>query len=84
MGLLTPDEVINKALKFSKTHYIPINSLEGFIRQIIGWREFIRGIYHQKGNEEIKSNYWKHDRKLTNHWYEGTTGITPLDDKYLL
>ncbi len=80
MGLLTPDEVVNKALEFSKTHSIPINSLEGFIRQIIGWREFIRGVYHYKGNEEIKSNYWKHDRKLTNHWYEGTTGITPLDD----
>ena len=80
MGLLTPNEVVYKALEFSKTHSIPINSLEGFIRQIIGWREFIRGIYHHKGNEEIKSNYWKHDRKLTNHWYEGTTGIIPLDD----
>ena len=80
MGLLTPDEVIKKALEFSKLKSIPINSLEGFIRQIIGWREFIRGIYHNRGNEEINSNYWNHQQKLTKDWYEGTTGIDPLDD----
>ena len=80
MGLLTPNEVIQKALDFAKLNSIPINSLEGFIRQIIGWREFIRGIYHYKGEEEQTSNFWKHDRKLTTDWYEGTTGITPLDD----
>ena len=80
MGLLTPNEVVNKALDFANKNSVPINSLEGFIRQIIGWREFIRGIYHYKGDEEIKSNYWRHDRKLTKDWYEGTTGITPLDD----
>ena len=80
MGLITPDEVIKKALEFSQLKSVPINSLEGFIRQIIGWREFIRGIYHYKGNEEINSNYWNHQRKLTKDWYEGTTGIDPLDD----
>ncbi len=80
MGLLTPNEVIQKALDFAKLNSIPINSLEGFIRQIIGWREFIRGIYHYKGEEEQTSNFWKHDRKLNTDWYEGTTGITPLDD----
>ena len=80
MGLLTPDEVVNKALEFAKINSIPINSLEGFVRQIIGWREFIRGIYHYKRDEEIDSNYWGHNRKLTKDWYEGTTGITPLDD----
>ena len=80
MGLLTPDEVIKKALNFANLNSIPINSLEGFIRQIIGWREFIRGIYHYKGEEEQASNFWKHNRKLTDDWYNGTTGITPLDD----
>ena len=80
MGLLTPDEVIEKALNFANLNSIPINSLEGFIRQIIGWREFIRGIYHYKGEEEQASNFWKHNRKLTDDWYNGTTGITPLDD----
>ena len=80
MGLLTPDEIIQKAVKFSKQESIPLNSLEGFIRQIIGWREFIRGIYHYKGREEKKSNFWQHNRRLTSDWYEGSTGIKPLDD----
>ena len=80
MGIITPMEVIDKAIKYSNENEIPINSLEGFIRQIIGWREFIRGIYHFKGNEVIKTNFWNHNRKLTNDWYEGTTGIEPLDD----
>ena len=80
MGLLTPDEIIQKAVKLSKHEAIPLNSLEGFIRQIIGWREFIRGIYHYKGREEKKSNFWQHNRRLTSDWYEGTTGIKPLDD----
>ena len=80
MGLLTPDEVIKKALDIANLNSIPINSLEGFIRQVIGWREFIRGIYHFKGKEEQTSNFWKHDRKLTDDWYKGTTGIIPLDD----
>ena len=80
MGLLTPGEIIQKAVKFSKQESIPLNSLEGFIRQIIGWREFIRGIYHYKGREEKRSNFWQHNRRLTSDWYEGTTGIKPLDD----
>jgi len=80
MGIITPLEVVNKAIEFSDKNNVPINSIEGFIRQIIGWREFIRGIYHCKGEEEIKSNFWNHNRKLTKDWYEGTTGIKPLDD----
>jgi len=80
MGLLTPKEIVEKAINFSKKNSIPLNSLEGFIRQIIGWREFIRGIYHYKGKEEKKLNFWQHNRKLTRDWYEGTTGIKPLDD----
>ena len=80
IGLITPKQVLQSTLDYSKDFNIPLNSLEGFIRQIIGWREFIRGIYHFKGNEVIKTNFWNHNRKLTNDWYEGTTGIEPLDD----
>ena len=47
------------------------------MRQIMGWREFLRGIYHYYDLEE---NYFNHQRKLTKAWYEGTTGIPPLDD----
>ena len=45
LGLITPKDVIKKVLDANKIKEIPINSLEGFIRQLIGWREFMRGIY---------------------------------------
>lgn len=42
VGILTPSYVIDEALKYAEKHDTPINSLEGFVRQIVGWREFIR------------------------------------------
>ena len=54
--------------------------MEGFVRQVIGWREFIRGIYQQKSEFQITKNYWNHTNQLSNSWYEGNTGILPLDD----
>jgi deoxyribodipyrimidine photolyase-related protein len=80
VGLLTPDQVISKALDDAQAHEVPLNSLEGFVRQIIGWREFVRGIWHTLPQSHWEQNFWKHDRTLTAHWYEGTTGIPPLDD----
>ena len=80
VGLLSPLEVVNTAIKFAKENDIPLNSLEGFIRQIIGWREFIRGVYQEKSDIELGSNYWNHSNKLNSNWYDGTTGLTPLDD----
>ena len=80
MGLITPQEVIEKTFIYHERKQFPLNSLEGFIRQVIGWREFIRGIYNLKGRDESNGNFWNHDRFLTKDWYEGTTGITPLDD----
>ena len=80
IGLLTPNEVVNKALKYAEKESIPINSLEGFIRQIIGWREFIRGIYIEEGDFQKSQNYWNHKNKLSSSWYQGNTGLAPLDD----
>ena len=80
VGLLTPKEVIASALNHAESNDIPLNSLEGFIRQIIGWREFIRGVYQEKSEIELKSNYWDHKNKINSNWYEGTTGLDPLDD----
>ena len=46
----------------------------------MGWREFMRGVYQEKGTYQVKQNYWKHQRDLSKNWYDGTTGIVPLDD----
>lgn len=79
-GLLTPDEVVDKALAHADEHDIPLSSLEGFIRQIIGWREFIRGVYQNFSERQDSENFFGHTRQLTDAWYDGTTGIPPLDD----
>ncbi|MEM7278399.1 MAG: cryptochrome/photolyase family protein [Pseudomonadota bacterium] len=78
LGLLTPAEVI--ATVMAQADKIPLQSLEGFVRQVIGWREFVRGIYRTFGDEQDSRNFWSHERELTDAWYEGTTGIPPLDD----
>ena len=77
IGLLTPQEIIAAALSSRKQ--IPINSLEGFIRQIIGWREFMHGIYRHKGVEIRNMNFLKNTRPIPKSFYNGTTGIPPID-----
>ncbi len=80
VGLLTPTQVINEAIDFSLENDIGLNSLEGFIRQIIGWREFIRGVYIHKGTKERTTNFWGFNKKIPASFYNGTTGIEPIDN----
>ena len=80
LGIITPQQVISEALNYAEENDIPLNSIEGFVRQIIGWREFIRGIYQNFSEKMIDTNYWNHERKLSDAWYTGETGIEPLDD----
>ena len=79
-GLLEPNYIVKTSLDYYKKYDIPLNSMEGFIRQIIGWREFIRGVYYSKGTEERTKNYWNFKRKIPKSFYEGSTGIDPIDD----
>jgi len=78
-GLLTPRFVLEAALNHAKGHDIPLASTEGFVRQILGWREFIRGIYECRGSEERTRNYWGFTRKIPPSFYSGTTGMPPVD-----
>lgn len=80
LGLITPKEVLDKVLGHYEKHKTHYPSVEGFIRQVAGWREFMRGIYH---NFDLSKNHFGHNRKMTDCWYEGTTGIPPLDDSIL-
>ena len=79
-GLLTPKYVIERILTFAEQKNIPINSNEGIIRQIIGWREFIRGIYVAKGSYERTRNFWNFKKEMPESFYTGSTGIEPVDD----
>ena len=78
LGLLTPAEVLQKVL--CTPDVVPLQSQEGFVRQLVGWREFVRGIYRHFSETQAQSNFWSHERELPCSWREGTTGIPPLDD----
>ena len=79
LGLITPELIIEKILHFHKQHKIKLNSLEGYIRQVIGWREFMRGIYQNYSDQMETKNFFNQNRKMKNSWYEGNTGLPPLD-----
>lgn len=79
IGLLTPAQVTDKLLEFTGRRDVPLNSVEGFLRQIIGWREFIRLIYLKEGVKQRNSNFWNFSRKMPQSFYDGTTGIIPFD-----
>ncbi len=80
VGLITPQYVVTETLKYAKANNIPINSSEGFIRQVIGWREFMRATYIDLGVEMRTTNHWQHTRPLPNAFYDASTGILPVDN----
>jgi len=77
IGLITPSEILEKVKKIESK--VKINSLEGYIRQIIGWREFMRGIYQNFDKRMENTNFFNHKNKMRSSWYNGTTGLEPLD-----
>ena len=80
IGILSPRTVVEQTLASARKTGAPIASVEGFLRQIIGWREFVRGVDQKFGPIQETSNFWSHHRKLGPAWYSGDTGIPPLDD----
>lgn len=80
IGLLSPEQIVSESLKFAEEHDVPMNSVEGFIRQVIGWREYIRAVYFLEGVKERTTNYWGHKRKIPASFWKGTTGILPVDE----
>ena len=84
-GLITPRDVVNRTLEFAEAEGTRLNSLEGFVRQVIGWREFMRATYEDLGVRmrapaSKGGNHWGHHRKLPESFWNGTTGIDPVDD----
>ncbi len=79
VGLILPQQVISKTLNYANKNSIPLNSTEGFIRQIIGWREFMRGMYSARGSHQRTTNFWGFKKKIPASFYTGSTGIPPID-----
>lgn len=78
-GLLLPEYVVQEAIFYAKKHKISLNNLEGFIRQIIGWREYVHMVYHLKGAKQAKSNFFSARKKIPKSFWTGSTNIPPLD-----
>lgn len=76
IGLITDQEVLNAILKIRA----PLQSKEGFVRQLIGWRNYMLSIYLLCGKQLSKMNFWRHNKKLSYKWWTGNVGITPIDD----
>jgi len=74
-GLLDPLEVCEAAEAAYRAGDAPLNAVEGFIRQIIGWREFMRGIYFHEGPDYVRRNVLSHDRKLPEFFWDGETDM---------
>ncbi len=80
LGLLSPKQVVDAALSRHASQPVPLESLELFIRNILGHREFTRGIALVGGATLRTANPLKAERRLTAAWYNGTLGIPAYDD----
>ena len=79
-GLLDPLDTIKKAESFYFKKNINLNSVEGFIRQILGWREYVRGIYWLNMPNYKNLNFLNADNKLPNFFWEGNSKMKCIDE----
>lgn len=79
IGLLDPRYVIDRIIEYGMKHKDGLNNIEGFVRQILGWREFSRFTYMFIYNAMTTTNYFNANVKITDKFYNGTTGILPMD-----
>jgi deoxyribodipyrimidine photolyase-related protein len=79
LGLLTPREVIRAVEQAYQDQSLPLNSVEGLIRQILGWREYIHGVYHFMSDDYAQSNWFNHDHPLPDfYWHSSQTDMNCL------
>ena len=79
-GLLDPMDCIEEAECRYRNNEAPLNSTEGFIRQIIGWREFIRGIYWSNMPHYKELNFFNNTNKLPSFFWDGNTKMHCIAD----
>lgn len=79
-GLLLPAEVCDAAQAAYTAGKVPLNAVEGFIRQILGWREYVRGIYWLHMPQYAKENQLDAGRALPRYYWDGNTGMACMAD----
>jgi deoxyribodipyrimidine photolyase-related protein len=81
IGILTDTEVVTISYKYylENTKHITIQSFEGFIRQVIGWRNYVYTLYLLEGPELYETNQLKHHNQINDKFWTGETGMKPID-----
>jgi deoxyribodipyrimidine photolyase-related protein len=77
-GLLDPLSVCRRVERAYRDGHVRLNAAEGYIRQIIGWREYVRGIYWLKMPEYVTENYFAHTRPVPEFYWTAETGMACL------
>jgi deoxyribodipyrimidine photolyase-related protein len=80
LKLLNPREVISAVLVAWKKYDLDLSTVEGFIRQILGWREFVRGMYYLDMPKMAQDNYYDHQRSLPKWYWDGQTQMSCMKD----
>ena len=81
LKLLNPREVISAVLlAWKKDASLELSSIEGFIRQILGWREFVRGMYYLDMPQMAQDNFYEHQRALPKWYWTGQTQMACMQD----
>ncbi|ANJ00185.1 deoxyribodipyrimidine photolyase [Polynucleobacter wuianus] len=80
LKLLNPREVISAVIDAWKKYSLDLSTVEGFIRQILGWREFVRGMYYLDMPKMAQDNYYEHQRTLPKWYWDGKTNMACMKD----
>lgn len=77
-GLLSPIEVVDRVLQAYENQTAPIEAVEGFIRQVLGWREYIRGVYQERMPEYKQLNQLNNQQDLPEFFWTAETSMNCL------
>jgi len=83
VGLLSPLEVIRQVEQLSNENKIPLNSSEGFVRQVLGWREYVNGIYWTNMPQYSRGNFFDHQNELPKMLIDGRTRMNCVKEVVL-
>ena len=82
VGILHPREIMETADAYYQKHTdrVSLNQIEGFQRQVIGWREYVKGVYDHFGDKQRTMNALECTRSLPRAFWTGETGLAPVDE----